>query len=360
MNSKLKGLTKSLEGYGREVRNILSTKSRHTVSHLDKLREIPDCKKYVAFDFTSTEIDAVAGRYLYYLFRDFTSAGYFPLFKKNIRFWSSFPHKRYKNLILDFPIATFESYNCIPKETILLTDHRKHNYAGKTILVDYQHRLCQGDREIALPFSCSPSILHKNLNFEELSQKHPRTNQVFFGGAAQRPKYASQTLSDKYNVVTRADALDQILEAINNKVIAPNSPLKLHYKPEDRIPYDQWMPTLGASEFFLALPGVEMPLSHNLIESLAVGTIPILQYPQYMSPPLIHDETCLVYHDKESLIDTIKSVFSMSPEKKLDLSTKAKTYYNTHLKLGCFANNLLNQNPIIDTIMINSYRVPRD
>jgi len=70
-----------------------------------------------------------------------------------------------------------------------------------------------------------------------------------------------------------------------------------------------------------------MPLCHNLIEALAMGAIPILQYPQYMTPPLTDNVNCLRYQDAEDLIKVINTALQLSLADKRKLSDNAKNYY---------------------------------
>lgn len=66
-------------------------------------------------------------------------------------------------------------------------------------------------------------------------------------------------------------------------------------------------------DFFLALPGEVMPLCHNIIEAMAVGTIPLLQegYAKTMRPPLIDGETCFTFKDLDDLTTKIECLFSL-------------------------------------------------
>src|SRR5205823_2507023 len=52
---------------------------------------------------------------------------------------------------------------------------------------------------------------------------------------------------------------------------------------------------IGACDFFLAPPGCAMPLSHNLIEAMSLGAIPILNYGDYLDPPLRDGVDCLAF-----------------------------------------------------------------
>lgn len=53
------------------------------------------------------------------------------------------------------------------------------------------------------------------------------------------------------------------------------------HKTNFRIPAQKWLDVVAKSDFFLCAPGVQIPLCHNAIESMAVGTIPITNYPDW-------------------------------------------------------------------------------
>jgi hypothetical protein len=75
----------------------------------------------------------------------------------------------------------------------------------------------------------------------------------------------------------------------------------------------EWLPTLAMADFFLAPPGIVMPMCHNIVEAMAVGTIPITSYPEWFSPPLQHLENCLVFNDQDDLRAKIRMAMSLPP-----------------------------------------------
>ena len=42
-----------------------------------------------------------------------------------------------------------------------------------------------------------------------------------------------------------------------------------------------------------------MPMCHNIIESMAVGVIPITNYPEWFDPDLEHMKNCIVFDDQK-------------------------------------------------------------
>ena len=78
------------------------------------------------------------------------------------------------------------------------------------------------------------------------------------------------------------------------------------------IPNEKWLDVLAKSEFFVCAPGVIMPLCHNAIESMAVGTIPITNSPDWFFPSLIHLKNCIRFTISEDLLEKIELVLTMN------------------------------------------------
>jgi len=86
-------------------------------------------------------------------------------------------------------------------------------------------------------------------------------------------------------------------------------------------------------EFYLALSGIDMPLSHNIIEAISSGCIPILHktYANLFSPPFENKINALVYETLDELDEIIKNIPNHT-NKNLDfLRSNLKKYYFEHL-----------------------------
>ena len=82
-------------------------------------------------------------------------------------------------------------------------------------------------------------------------------------------------------------------------------------------------------DFFLALPGIEAPLSHNLIEAMSTGSIPVIHstYAGLFRPVLKNNKNALVYNTLEELVEVIERTFGLSEEKISALRDNVKRYY---------------------------------
>lgn len=122
-----------------------------------------------------------------------------------------------------------------------------------------------------------------------------------------------------------------------------------------KIPPERWLEAMAKGDFFLACPGVGMPLCHNLVEAMAVGAVPILQYSRYLSPELQDGVNCLSFDDEASLKAVVARVLAMGDDEVRTLRAGVKAYFDQNQSPGRFSEKLLERS----TLLINAYRVPR-
>ncbi len=72
-------------------------------------------------------------------------------------------------------------------------------------------------------------------------------------------------------------------------------------------------------------------MRHNLIESMAVGTIPIMSYPEWMEPQLEHGKNALLYNDAEGLVRQLDEAMNMSEARIAEMRQNVIDHYDEHL-----------------------------
>ena len=87
----------------------------------------------------------------------------------------------------------------------------------------------------------------------------------------------------------------------------------------------------GSSDFFICPPGVKNPHSHNVIEAMATGAIPILAYGELFEPALEHLETCIAYRDLDDLVEKMRVVLAMPETQIRRMRASVCRYYDRHL-----------------------------
>lgn len=94
----------------------------------------------------------------------------------------------------------------------------------------------------------------------------------------------------------------------------------------------QWMSTMAKADFFLCPPGIVMPMCHNVIEAMAVGTIPLINYPEWLHPNLTHLENCLVFDGNEDLIGKMRLALAMDESQINRMRSNVIKYYDSYLQ----------------------------
>lgn len=124
-----------------------------------------------------------------------------------------------------------------------------------------------------------------------------------------------------------------------------------------RIDEGKWLDTLSLTNFFLCPPGVSMPMCHNIIEALAVGTIPITNYPNSFPVPLEHGVNCLSFKTEDELKEAIVAALSMDSTEVKRMREAAAIYYDTHCSIHAFHKTLEALPTHGATLYVNSERV---
>lgn len=107
-----------------------------------------------------------------------------------------------------------------------------------------------------------------------------------------------------------------------------------------RIEPADWLPTMARGDFFLSPPGIVMPMCHNIIEAMAVGAIPITNYPEWLDPPLTHGENCIAFGDEDDLIAKLTLALGMGQEEIARMRANVLDYYRRHMLSDTFVRRV--------------------
>ena len=366
---------KSLEAAVRKLRPYLIPAHRRAFAELvvRGLGERQEGERIVCCDFFNPAIDAVGGRYYFSLVRDLIDAGYFPVFTASRATLSTFGTSRMKSLLLKERLGVIRSLDELREPYDLITDRDDPApaNASRVVKVSYEHRLCQSDDELAFPVFVHPQITIKTklpISYDVWAKRPVR---IFFGGNTEEGKYDKPIIRDVYQMLSRREMLDEACAAMTPEMIyrpkhaaawldsSETHSFVLCETQHCKIPQERWLEALSKADFFLACPGVGMPLCHNLIEALAAGCIPILQYADYLPPPLEDGVNCLAFRDASGLRRIMVETCAIHSDMIVKLRSNVRAYYSEFLAPGCFARKLLNGLSLETVLMMNSYRVPR-
>jgi hypothetical protein len=175
-------------------------------------------------------------------------------------------------------------------------------------------------------------------------REKPRLRRIFFAGSTRVSAY--QRISRRFDLVPRHVMVDTLASELPARMVrrltesedlcrsetSYANELTIAESHAHVIPYEAWLETLACSDFFLACPGQYMPMCHNTIESMAVGTIPITEYADYMHPSLEDGVNCITFRNKEELVKKVTTALKAPVEVVSRLRRGAAEYFDRHLR----------------------------
>lgn len=310
-------------------------------------------KTPVVLDLTAPELS----RYIYLTARAFHDAGHrvtVAVSPSEVGRW-----RQNARFTLDIPgvAVSFRDGLRASPDAIYVTDRDVVSTAGwKAVLhVRYDWYDAPSDA-LALPYPMHPNQyalgLHEQL---EALRRRPRSIGVLFSGNADRNAYDAGEMERLFRVTNRSEIVGALPGLVSpGSYVALQAPTRgagpwaasdVPRAAEEqgvdlstgvvllegwRVHSSEWMGLLAQAAFFIAPPGVAMPHSHNIIESMAVGTIPITNYGHLMKPPLTETEA-LHFSTTGELADCLRRALDMPETERTTMSAAAASYYEAHL-----------------------------
>lgn len=204
------------------------------------------------------------------------------------------------------------------------------------------YRMCIGrdiDRSVVvMPYPMHPATLRylPEMNLTALRNYGPDRRCVFFAGS-QKTRYGDRWMQREFGVLSRLEILDSLRQRFANRVQSqlPSSTGETKIVIQDSrvnaIPASQWLTTLARAGFFICCPGGRQPLCHNLIEAMSVGTIPIIEYGDRITPSLRDGDTAICYRGRAGLFQAMKRVDQMGHADRIAMSRRVTSFYDQHL-----------------------------
>jgi hypothetical protein len=306
--------------------------------------------KQVFAKFSGSEIFLEQGRLLFSLLHIFSKAGY------QIKLFNNLHDKqldKYGQLVysldglelVDAPPASSEGW-------LYLYDKEERTIGKRPWTKKVQIRFdlfapFWFSNPLIMPFPMHP--LQANIRAEQLEEcrSASRKMRIFFSGDTHQ--YRRTWVHYPSTKLPRLPIVNAVMD-MGNEVLAISDPLILDElrngaytnqcvmtaSSEVRIEPQDWLGTLAMADFFLSPPGIVMPMCHNIIEAMAVGTIPITNYPEWLDPHLKHMENCIVFDNRDDLIAKMKQVLEMAPEEIARLRSNVIDYYHTYMRPDTF------------------------
>lgn len=251
------------------------------------------------------------------------------------------------------------SNHAIKRAKVLVTDHAVNVEAEKIVHIayDYTSKLDLSANHFVLPYSIHYRLA-TNPTIDEiaiLNRNKRRSVRIFFAGNYNPDYYDHPIIRDDYGKLTRHNIITQLRNHSAVWVIKDEHELANVFSDSTyhnqviiidttrfRLDQTRWLDYLANADFFVAPPGVLMPMCHNIIEAMAVGTIPITNYPDWFLPEHLENMVnCISFSSPESLINQIEAVLSMDGAEIELLRANTIAYYKHWLSPSQAINRLL-------------------
>ena len=195
------------------------------------------------------------------------------------------------------------------------------------------------------PYGMHPDVDQSGQGFElQPFRERQRIWKLFIGGyhaqfvCREKGRYGELSATNRFEIIEEALDFygDQTRSAGTDKAFSKH--LNSDWDGFTFIDSDQyhllgkaWFNALSLADFFLAAPGTTYPMSQNCVESLGVGTIPILEYANVFSPALTDGVNCLTNQGKEGLGRTLRRLQTLETWGTGKLRQGAAEDYEKHL-----------------------------
>jgi hypothetical protein len=219
---------------------------------------------------------------------------------------------------------------------------------------DYSPRLSLSDVHLALPLPMHPQLYVEHCEVEHLAayRSNRRRLRILFAGNCDEAGYGQPIIREVYRKLSRVEIIKAIQVQRWGKWVSPAALLEVlnanDYQNEFflldhtmRINQRDWLRTVSRSDFFLCPPGVIFAWSCNLVEAMAVGTIPITNYPEWLFPPLRNGINALTFSTVKELGDAIAFARQMSATQIAGMRSNVIAFYESHLERGSFVRRMM-------------------
>lgn len=312
-------------------------------------RELPESvsEKSIYLDIKQN----VYNRYLYLFVKFFQLEGYkvyIRAYPVTLRYINSVTHA---NLIMKEKNISF-SFRKMPGCTWYLSDSSKVQCLSADYFTDLLQEKAKPN-DFYVPMAMHPHMYHQGWWKEEY-KSDKKLRSVFFAGNCDRKHYSISEEDNLFKVIDRVKLYDLLKDY--PRTFIPNSLEELEERKRDHevvlvvkdkfsVPMQRLRHVLANYSFFLACPGYIMPFSHNVVEAMSVGSIPIIQasYAKMFIPALEDGVNALLFDDEASLLEKIELTVRLSEKTTAFLSANVLNYYHQYLTPAKVVKSLLEQ-----------------
>jgi len=228
-----------------------------------------------------------------------------------------------------------------------------------------------------IPMSMYHTNYYNNMYEDKarLALKGNRKIRVLFAGNLENSEYYNdRDFYGKFKITNRLDIINFICKKFKNRIMIPDSYIEYTkmLEMEDQIdillvdrrkfsiPPDLFLQQLSNMSFFIAAPGVVMPLCHNIIEAMCVGSIPILEYSDSFMPHLEGRVNCISFNGLPDLEKKIDDVLGMDEITISGIRENTVKYYNDYLSPSSVINHIEKNRYNLKKLFLNAEHLSVD
>jgi len=219
----------------------------------------------------------------------------------------------------------------------------------------------------------APYTMHPLRYFDGDEDRLPQLRQtkrsvrILFAGNVDPAVYAAEEIGSicrQLGILNRLELYEALVAAMGSESVSPGidqleatlvQGARSVLARADRclIPGESWLRVLAHADFFVCAPGALMPMCHNAVEAMAVGTIPIVAYPQFFQPALQDGITCLSPRPGEDVAALLGRAEAISPSEIQKMRDHVCHYYESVLTARSFIDRLRKTPETDITVFIN-------
>jgi hypothetical protein len=248
-----------------------------------------------------------------------------------------------------------------PSQGVILSEG---SYAPNILQIKpLYYSLAPAGHRLFAPYFAHPEFYRSGLHDLVRGMRGQQRNiRIFFAGTLLSSKYTEKF---RFPILSRDKVLGHVIanfkSAIETRVGESGSrPIYIVLTSNTRDIIDKhklslrdYMGAMSRSDFFICPAGWLMPHSHNIIEAMSVGTIPITNYHSYMRPTLTPDANCLAFSTVEELQTVINRALCMPAVEIQSLRDGVISYYDEHLEPESFGKKLMELSASISELVVN-------
>lgn len=244
--------------------------------------------------------------------------------------------KQHGREMLEAPYARWiPSDQPLPGNALVLCDD------DAPALNEHRYRMLIGRDTVAMspvmPYPMHPATLrHATRENLQRLRNSRRKFRMFFAGN-QKTKYGDDKMHRNFGVLSRLDVLSTLKETYASRVVsdpkvASERSIVLADSRVTSIAASRWLDAIAESQFFVCCPGSSQPVCHNLVEAMSVGTIPLIEYGDRLTPGLVDGINAITFRGAIGLINAIKRIESLTPGQIETMRFGAAKFYDDYLR----------------------------